>query len=154
MTLHCFFRKVTYGANISVGVSSSGLLTVKSLLDTGASLNFINKDFSLQAWKEYFKTTGSPQMFTANCAFEDVEAIVPLFIRTGDFFIQARFGIVENLAVDALLGSSLFGLCIRRIFRTERKVIPWHSRPVAILSTKTVTNSINADNSVLDVNSP
>lgn len=34
---------------------------------------------------------------------------------------------------------------------TEHKIIPWHSKPVAIISTKTEINLINADNTVFSV---
>lgn len=76
---------------------------------------------------------------------------MPIFIGIGDPSIFAWLGILENLAGNVLLGTSIIKQCICRIFPTEPKIVLWHSNPVAIISTQTATNSINADSTELNV---
>lgn len=82
----------------------------------------------------------------------NIEITVQLFIRMGYLHIRTWYGIVENLAVDILLRTLFINRCIRRIFPTERQIVPCHSKPVVIISTNTVINSINDDNTELTMN--
>lgn len=50
-------------------------------------------------------------MGTANGEIVSVEVIVPLYVRIGYLKIGAWFGIIENLAVDKLLGTSFIDRC-------------------------------------------
>lgn len=81
-----------------------------------------------------------------------LEGIVPLFIRVRDLCVCSRFGISENLATDVLVETSFVEGCIPGIFPTERIVVPWHSKQVAIISTMPAIISKNADDTVFDVN--
>lgn len=70
----------------------------------------------------------------------------------GDLLVYAWFKIFENLSIDVLLRTTFIGRCTHRIFRVEQKIVPWHSKPVEIISTNNAINLTNADNSVFSVN--
>lgn len=55
-------------------------------------------------------------------------------------------------AVYVLLWTSFIDRCIRYIISTEGIVVHWHSEYVAIVSTRTVTNLIDNDNTVFNMN--
>lgn len=140
-----FFHKPTYCARISLGVLSNAKLTVASSWDMSLGLNLITKDFLLQAcWKESFKSSKTPQMRSAKSIVATVEVIVPLFVRMGDLRVRTWFGVAKILTLDGMLGTSCTDRCILGIFPTEREILPWNSRPVAIISTITAINWINA----------
>lgn len=44
------------------------------------------------------------------------------------------FGIVQKLVVSVILGTSFNDNFIKRIFRTKRKIVPFNSPPVHILT--------------------
>lgn len=75
-----------------------------------------------------------------------------LFNHVGDQRLRACFGIVENIAVDVLLGASFIDHCIHRTLLTEHRNLPWHSNPVVNFLTETVTDSIDEDEIVFFVN--
>lgn len=96
-----------YIASIPVEVFSNTLPTVENFLDMGAGPNVINNDFPLQACKESLDSDKSPQRRARNQEVKNIKGIVPFFIRMGNLSVRTRFGIVGNIAVDALLGTSL-----------------------------------------------
>lgn len=107
-----FIRKATYCVRISVRISSNAVLTVASLLNTGARPNPVNKNFLQSAWRKSLKTIRSPPLRPANCEVGFVEVIVPLFVRMANLTVLAWFGVVQNLAVDVVLGTSFIDRCI------------------------------------------
>lgn len=64
------------------------------------------------------RTTKNPAVQTDN--------IIPMFVRIGDLPVRAWFGVIENLAVDVLLGTSFIECCIQGIFTSECKVVLCH----------------------------
>lgn len=76
-----------------------------------------------------------------------------MFVRIGDFCVRAWFGVVDNLAIDVLLGKSFNVRCIRGIFPSEGKVVTWNSRSISILSSLLSVISLFSDTSVLNVKS-
>lgn len=124
-----FIRKPTCRVKISVAVSSNALLTVTGLLDTGAGLNLSNRGFQLQAWEDTIKSIRTLHLRISNSKFVNVEGIVPLFIQIGDLLVRTWFGTVASLSVDVLIRTSFIYQCIRWIFPTERKLVPWQSKP-------------------------
>lgn len=78
-----------------------------------------------------------------------IEGILLFLIRAGYQRGGAWFGVVGNLAVEALLRVSFINCSIRRIFPTEGIFFPRHSKPGAIISKKTAINLIIADNTIL-----
>lgn len=149
--LASFFCNATYRIQTSVSISSKSMLTVARLVLTGISPNLVNKNFLPLVWRKSVKTIRSPPLHTLNCEVVSVDGIVPLFVHLGDLRVCTWFGVVDNLAVNLLLGTSFIDPCIGEIFPTERKVVPRHSRPVAITSTQKKVNKITADTEEVDV---
>lgn len=56
-----------------------------------------------------------------------------LFVRLGYLPVRVRFGIVENLALPVLIGTSYIDQFIKDIFPMKRMILPVHSGAVAIL---------------------
>lgn len=127
-----FFRKVTHRVRIEIGVTSKVLTTVNSLLDTGANPNLINKDFLPLFWKKSAKSIQLLQRQADSCKVEKIEGNLPLLIRTDELLVCDWLRIVEKLAVEVLLRTSLFDQFICGIFPNERKVISWQSKPVQL----------------------
>lgn len=59
----------------------------------------------------------------ANPSVVSIEGIVSPFVPRGDLHLRAWFGLVANLAVDVLLGTSFINRCIKGIFPSERKIV-------------------------------
>lgn len=95
--------------------------------------------------KEVFEKIISPRLRTANGKVVSVEGIMHLYVRMGDLRVRSWFGVVENLVIDVLLGTSFMYRCIRRIFPSEQKIVSLHSRPLANISTQRIVNTITAD---------
>lgn len=54
--------------------------------------------------------------------------------RFWTLFVQVWFDVVPDLAVPMLFGTWFSDGFSRGIFSSERKFVPWHSHPAAILS--------------------
>lgn len=63
-----------------------------------------------------------------------MEGTILLHVRLGDLYVQVGFGIIHNLAVKLLLGTSFTDCFTREILPAECKVVPRHFHPVAIIS--------------------
>lgn len=74
-----------------------------------------------------------------------VESVVPLFIDMDDVLIRSWFRSFKNLSVDGLLGTSFINRCTRDMISTKGQVVPWHSKPVKIITRKIEINCISAD---------
>lgn len=57
-----------------------------------------------------------------------------MFLKICDLPVRVWFGVVDNLAVDVLLGTSFIDLCIQGLFPGEQKVVPLHFHLVSMLS--------------------
>lgn len=57
-----------------------------------------------------------------------------LYVRLCDLWVRAWFGIVDNIPLDMLLGTSFIAHLICEIFPSELQDVSLYSHPVAILS--------------------
>lgn len=94
-----------FAMKTSTDFTSSVLLTVKSLLDTGAGLTLVKIDFLPDAWKNSIKSIKFPQLRTASREIASKECIMLISISFGELGVRAWFVIVGNLAVNELLGT-------------------------------------------------
>lgn len=99
------------------------MLAVARLVDTCADLNVGNKNFLQPAWRKSLKATKSTPLRIANRMVVSVERIEPLFVLMGDLRVCIWFGVVKNLVIDLLLGTSFINRCIRGVFPSERKIV-------------------------------
>lgn len=88
------------------------MLTMASLVNRGPGPNLVNEDFLLPAWRTSMKTIKSTPLSTTNRELVSVERTVLLFIRIGELHVYTWFEVIENTAVDVLLGMSFINRCI------------------------------------------
>lgn len=117
------FLQGDLSCRISVDISSNFMVHVASLVNTGAGPNFVNTGFLRPEWRDSMKTIKSPPLGTANCKVASIEGIVSLLVHIGELRLQDWFGIVQNLSVAVLLGTSFIGLCLREIFPSKRTTV-------------------------------
>lgn len=67
------------------------------------------------------------------------------------WFDRVCFGIVPNLSVDMLLGTSLIDGFFHGNFLSEQKFVPWHSHPVAIFVSPEHSKSSNPTTAVVSM---
>lgn len=65
-----------------------------------------------QLWLEFIKPIESPSSRSMNREIINVRGIVSLFVGKGDLCLPTYYGIVENLAIDELLETSVIDSCI------------------------------------------
>jgi len=131
------FKKRNYKIGISVGVQASITHPVTCVLDTGAGPNLINKDFLPPSWTDKIRPAQDPGLIAATRQAVSIEGVILLHVRVGELRVRVWFGVVSKLAVPALLGTSFIDSFIRAILPLDRKILPLHSPPVAILDSYT-----------------
>lgn len=124
------------------------------LLDKGADLSLANESNSPGSGATKIEPAGYPRLCPGTELAVHIEDIVQVFVRIGDLRVRVWFGVVEHLAAGSvLLGPSSFVRCLWGIFPRKRKVVPWHSHPVSILSSSPAGISLFADVSKSNVRS-
>lgn len=98
--------------NMPLDFSSNNILTEASLLDTGLGPSFVNMNSPSPTWKEFIKSIKLPQFRTSTSKIVNVEGIGPLFIILGDLRVPTWSDLVQNLAVEVLLRTFFFVVCI------------------------------------------
>lgn len=104
-------------------------------LGTGKRLKLINENLIHPERWSSVKITNLPHLCTATKKPIPLDGIVLLPLCTGDLQTRVWFGIVLNMSVSLLLGTSFIDHFMRGNFPAERKVVPRYSQPVDILST-------------------
>lgn len=97
-------------------------------------LILVNKPLLRQTWKHHNQWESLPKLITATKQLQRVKGNILFRVLLGSFCVQVRFGVVANLAVYMILVTSFLDKTLRSIFSFGRKVIPWHSHLVSILS--------------------
>lgn len=138
-------HKSTNEVAIKLVVSAQQLEPYTCLLDIGAGLNWVSKTLLKKEWRTNINTHQLPCICTAKKESISPDGTILLLIHTGDLSARVWYAIVQNLAVDISLGSSFINRQIQRIFPSERKVVPSHSSPVPIPSSK---NSVAAQHHI------
>lgn len=110
----------------------------------------MTKVFLPPSWQSYMLTVDYPKLRTATYENMQTERIVPTSLWTADRWVCNSFGVVENLAVELLLGTTFIDRWIRGIFPLDLKIVPWQSHPVDILSTQPRKASIFSDITFID----
>lgn len=128
-----FFRKTTYRINILIGAASNAISTRASLFYTGTAQIYLIKASYAQHGRRLVS-----QFNRCNCELWAARSLTKthrsLFIRIGNLAVRTSLEIVENLAVDVLLGMYFIHRCVCSIVPTEWKVVPWRLPPVAKIS--------------------
>ena len=83
-------------------------------------------------WLQQARSIDAPSLQAANHAPITVDKVVLLMVTIGDTTVPVWFGIVENLAVEVLLGTSFLDKHVKSIEPIQQVVVPIDSRPVDI----------------------
>lgn len=73
-----------------------------------------------------------------------IESTIKLVVLLGGPHIHVTFGAVDKFIVKIFLGTSYIDRSIARIFPLERRIVPFHFRPVAILGSYSFEEATNA----------
>lgn len=99
------------------------------------------------------KQTDYPNPHTASRQAGHIGGIIPMFVRIGGLHVRSKFGVFENLTIYVLLSTSFIDHCIWGIFPCERRVVPWPSCSVLIISSSPTVSSVFSDVSISNVHS-
>lgn len=66
--------------------------------------------------------------------------VILLFVQIRDLSAKAWFVIVQNLTANVLLVLTYISTCIRGILPKHNKIVPEHSKAVAILESRSHIN--------------
>lgn len=108
--------------------------TVESLIDTGTSPNLVQSSFLPPNWHKHFKHVKAPLLRTSTKQAVTIKGLISLHVCMEYLHADAWFVIVENLAMDPLLGTSYVSRCILGLFPAERKAVLIHFYSLAILT--------------------
>lgn len=123
-----FFHWPTYCTWISIDIQADMFWECVEDTRTRQTPAFINRLILPGLWQDHTKQVTSPKWWTVTNPAAHIEGIVTLFVRIGDLSVRSGLGVVKNLDVYVDLGPSFISRCIRGIFQSERKVVPWHIR--------------------------
>lgn len=113
-----------------------------SLLDTGTGLSLGNSSLLLVDWRSYVKPVWALPLKTAPEQAVLVQGVISLHVFIENLHARTWLGIVENFAVDLLLGTSFIDRCIHGTLSTEGKIGRIHSRAVEILKSFSKVESL------------
>lgn len=117
------------------------MYTAHCLLDTGAGINIIRSSLVPTSWFKRIKRDKLPTLQTATKQPLSMDGFILLNLRLGDLNTRIWFGVAPHLALDIFLGTAFIDRFIRSIFPSERKVVPWHSKLVAIMTRPTPSHT-------------
>lgn len=86
-----------------------------------------------------------------------MEGTVILHVPRDEFRFRTSVGVVPNLVISLLLGKTYTDRFIRTIISKERKVFPFHSRPIFIFTyvpkteSKSVKTQVNVETTDADL---
>lgn len=108
------------------------LYSTTFLADTGADTNFINEAYLRPHWKFCIRLLDLPKLRTETNEPIKVAGITLLILKLGTLQVGPWLDVVENLAVNILLGITYIDRCFKRIISMDRKIVPIHSAPIPI----------------------
>lgn len=124
-----------------------------AVVDTGADPNLLNKGTLPPGCKKYIKSIECRLLRTANCAVFSVDGIEQVLTRVEDLSSQEWLDYVITSSWSRYFWKSSIFCCIYQMFPFEPNIVPWHSRPVAVLSIQKLISSTPTNTWIIDVNS-
>lgn len=101
--------------------------TILCSLNTRVGLNLIYKSLIPLKWNHCIRRRKMPNLQTATQQPFLMEGKIPLHIRFDVLYFQVWLGIVSILAAYMYIGTLSIDRFIFGVFRSERKVVSWHS---------------------------
>lgn len=126
--------KTTYKVCLTGGIFVSAMRTTHCLLDTGAGVNIIHFSVLPSSWNHYMKRDSKQKMRTVIKQSLPLDKLIFLHLHQRKLNTRVRFDVAPHPDLDTLLLSALSDCFDYGTFPSERQVVPWHSKRVAILS--------------------
>lgn len=104
--------------------------TKTCLLYTGTVVNLINFSMLHPSWRDRIKHDDMPKLRKSTKQPMQLDRLISLHFRIGDFSTRMAFGIAKHI----LLGTLFIDRFIQGIFPVIVKVVPWHLIPAAIIT--------------------
>lgn len=101
------------------------------LLDAGAGVNFIRSSTIPTSWAYHINRDGLLTLHTAPKQPSSPNRVILINLRIAIFISRVWLGAAPQLAAHVILGTAFIDRFVRCIFSSERKAIPWHSKPIA-----------------------
>lgn len=127
------FSGKIYKVAISFGLNTSGMHPINFVCNNSARRSFLQKDIFEPYWLPSIRSCHNPRLRHVTSQKVEVVAAIFLDVRTGDSVLRVMSGIVRNLTVPVLLGTSFIDRFIKVIFASERKIVPFNPPPVLIV---------------------
>lgn len=109
-------------------------MTTVTDLNTGAEPNLIHKFFLPVKWRDGIHAIWNMSLKLSWINPVHIIGQVMLFVQLGDLHVHVQFGVVDNLAVLVLIGTSIIVTFVKGIFPMEPLIVPIRCHPVAIIS--------------------
>lgn len=106
---------------------------VSGIFDKGSGLKLIWEDFLEVNWLRTIQASNRPGLQNTTKQSVSVVVKVALQVRIADYRITIVSGVVCNLAVPVLLGTSLLDSFVMGLFSPERKLVLCNFKRVVIL---------------------
>lgn len=138
----CFFANKAHKLYAIVGRHGALSIPVNAVLDTGAKLNLIRKKRIDSAWHYYIRPVQRPRLLDAHKLLMKSGGLNYLIVRIGEFRAGVSFFVIQNLAVDCLLGKPYIDHFLKAILPGLRKLLLSYSLSVAITDQRSSTMPI------------
>lgn len=106
--------------------------TLPVVVDTGSGPNLIDETWLEENLNPEYKPVTDAKLHSSGNDPLVVDRTAPLIVQMGSHRSLVWFGVIKELAVPALLGTSYLDRCIQSISPAERIVTPVKSGPVPI----------------------
>lgn len=105
-----------------------------TVLDFSAGLNFVCTSFHAVKWRDGICPIHNMfPRFASNNAVNFIREVM-LFAQLLDLQLGAHFGVVDNLSVPLIIGTSFIDRFVNRMFPIKRHIVAIPSHPMAIIS--------------------
>lgn len=123
---------------------------VNYVLDTAVRPNLILEELFESDEITYIRACDNPRLRSVTNEKVEIVGTIVLYVRIGESLVRVMFGIVRNLAVPALLGTSLIDKFNKGIIPTKPNIILFSSLPVLILLIHGATNEGTAEEEIME----
>lgn len=124
---------MSYMSAISIGLTATHMRTINCVIYTGTRSNLLRKDLVKPDCLPMMRLSDNHRLKCATSQNVEVIGTIVLYVRTGDSRVRMMFGIVRDMAVSALFGTSAVDKCSKDVIPTDWNIVRFNSPPVPIL---------------------
>lgn len=135
-----FYSKKKLRSVHFVGLNANKMHSVNSVFNTGVGLSLIREDFLEVDQLGYIQANNPSSLRNSTNQKAKIVGTITLRVRIRDSRVRVVFVIVRYLAVPVFLGTSFIDSFVKDIFPSERKIVPYISKPVPIIAIKDLSS--------------